>query len=125
MGQPRKKAPKPHETILQTIFVKRVKEELAARELSVLQFSKLIGAPKERTLADVLNAGSVPGLTVVHQCATALGVPVASLLTDMPIRNQEILTNNVRHLPRLPSVFSRAPKDRTPGQMSKRNKSRA
>lgn len=121
MGQPRKYAAKKHETILQTVFVKRMKEELEARQLSVLAFSRLTGAPRERTLADVLYAGAVPRLTVVHQCAVALNLPVMDLLVDKPTKSQENLTN-VRKLPvRYPPIFGARREINTGSKKPKRN----
>lgn len=123
MGQPRTRKPKPHETVLQTIFVKRVKQELEDRNLSVLQFSKLTGAPPERTLADVLRAGAVPRLTVVYQCAVALDVPVVSLLLE---KSRQETPTNVRKLPeRYKEIFATQHEDRTGSKKSKRNPSRS
>lgn len=124
MGQPRKKTAKRPETHLQAVFIKRMKEELEKRQLSVLGFSKLEGAPRERTLADVLHAGAVPRLTLVHQCAVALNIPVISLLVDGPAASQETMTGKVHPLRPPPAKLLSPAKHRTQGQISKRNKSR-
>lgn len=111
--------------MLQTIFVKRVKEELEDRQLTPRQFAQLTGAPKERTIYDVLNRGAVPGLTVVHQCAVALNMPATALLVDKP-RSQELTTGKVRQLREPPTpVFAPQQSNRTNGKTTVRNKSRA
>lgn len=88
MGRPRTRKPKPHETDLQATFVARLRQELDARQLSVLQFAGIKGAPPERTVADVLNFGAVPRLTFIAQCATALNIPASDLLVPRAARQE-------------------------------------
>lgn len=122
MGRPRTRKPKEPETALQAIFVKRVRAELEERQLSPRQFAQMVGAPKERTIYDVLNRGAVPGLTVVAQVAAALQMPAYELLIERP-KNHENLTN-IRKLPdRYPSIFAAQQKDRTQGKTRRRNTS--
>lgn len=82
MARYREKKPKTPETQLQAVFVRRVKEEMG--EMSVSQLARRTGAPPQTTLNDVLNAGAVPGLTVVAQIAFALGVHAWELMKERP-----------------------------------------
>lgn len=120
-GRPRTRPPKKHESDLQTLFVKRVKEEMGDRGISsITELSGKIGAPPQRTLNAVLNEGVVPGLTVVAGVAAALGVHAWELMAEKA-KNQENLTN-VRKLPeRYPSWTAKLHKDRTNGKTRKRN----
>lgn len=96
VGRPRTRKVKEPETVLQAIFIKRVKQELEDRQLTPRQFAMLVGAPKERTIYDVLNRGAVPGLTVVHQCAVALNLKATDLLVERAAKES---ATNVRKLP--------------------------
>jgi transcriptional regulator with XRE-family HTH domain len=120
MGRPRTRKAKGPETALQAIFIKRVREELDERQLTPRQFAQMVGAPKERTIYDVLNRGAVPGLTVVAQVAAALQIPAYQLMIER-IARQEIPTN-IRKLPeRYPPIFAVQQKNRTHGKTRRRN----
>lgn len=102
-GRPRTRSPKPHETTLQTIFVRRVREEMESRGIAnPTALSRRAGAPPQRTIAAVLEDGVVPGLTVVAGISAALGVHPWQLLVEKIGASQR--TTNVRELPdRYPS----------------------
>lgn len=121
-GRPRTRPAKPPETVLQAIFIKRVKEELG--NISVTELSTRPGAPPQRTLNDVINGGVVPGLTVVAGIAAALGVHPWQLMQDKASKSQENLTN-VRRLPdRYPSIFAAQQEGRTKSKARRRNTSK-
>lgn len=75
--------------------MKRVQIEMDRQGLSRNQLAKRIGAPPQTTINDVMN-GSDPRLETVWGFATALGVPVVSLLTEL---------TNIRQLVRYPSIL--------------------
>jgi hypothetical protein len=124
MARPRKRKPKPHETTLQSLFVKRVLEEMG--DISISKFCERVGAPPQTSLNDVLNFGAVPGLTLVYQVATALDLSPWELLKEKPIENQEILTSKVRQLRQQPPpIFGQRNNIRTQGKIPAKNKARA
>jgi hypothetical protein len=94
-------------SLLQQIFVKRVREEMAKQSLNALALSERIGAPAYRTIHDVL-AGRDPRLETVAGIATALGKPAHELLredTDVGDRRQ-----NVSTLPVYPAILQQSQK---------------
>lgn len=92
--------------------------------MSETELSKRSGAPPQRTINEALKAIKVPGLTFVHQISVALGVHAWELFREKPKR-QEIPTEKVSQLrPPMPKIFT-SQHDRTRGQTTKRNKSRA
>ncbi len=86
----RRKAPK---TTLQTVFLKRVQEEMVRQKISRNALAKRVGAPRQRTLNDVMN-GADPRLETVFQIATALGIPAWQLMTESASQ-----TSNVTNFP--------------------------
>jgi hypothetical protein len=71
IGVPSKRSKKPR-TVLQALFIKRVKEEMGA--LSGNELSRRPGGPPQTTFNDVMN-GADPRLETVYQIATALNIP--------------------------------------------------
>jgi transcriptional regulator with XRE-family HTH domain len=92
------------------VFVKRLKEELQRQGISINALSRREGAPKQRTLNDVVN-GADPRLETVDQIATALGVPAWTLFVE-----QDQYTRRVVEFPTYPKVFN----DTEPREMSRR-----
>jgi lambda repressor-like predicted transcriptional regulator len=118
-----KRQPRKPETDTQATLMRRIEQELARRGVSEASLARSAGM-NQKTLNDIIN-GAVPKLTQVHNIALGLGVTVSDLLDAGQLRSQEIPTN-VRRLPdRYPPIFPKGNQDRTGGQMSKRNKSRA
>jgi hypothetical protein len=78
------------------VFLKRLREELAARGLSANALSGHVGGPPQRTLADVLN-GADPRLKTVAQIATALGLEPWRLFVEGADHGSQ--THNVVHIP--------------------------
>lgn len=101
MPSQRQKKPK---TVLQAIFIKRVKEEMG--ELSGNELSKRPGGPPQTTFNDVLN-GADPRLETVHQIATALNIPAWHLFLEKSdlVRLRTETPNNVREFPALPRML--------------------
>lgn len=121
-GRPRTRAPRAHETSLQTLFVKRVKQEMADQGVvSITELSRRTGAPPQRTLQAVLNEGVVPGLTVVHGIAEALNIRPWELMLEKK-REAEVVQDKVRPFPVRYKPWS---KNRTVGKTPKRNTSGA
>jgi hypothetical protein len=73
-----KKAPK---SVLQEVFLRRVREELERQQLSENALSKRLGAPPQRTINSTMN-GRDPTLATVNAFATGLGVHPWQLLVD-------------------------------------------
>lgn len=121
MGRPRERKPRAPQTDTQQIFVRRVLEEMGDLSVSALaKRSKM----NQKALNSVLKDGAVPKLTAIHKIALGLGKHVWELFTDVAEKNQEILTTKVHQI-RPPAGKLLTPhKHRTPGQMTKRNKSR-
>lgn len=78
-------------TPLRELFVRRVREEMYAQELSVNALSKRVGAPRQTTLNDVLAKGADPRLETVYQTAFALGVQPWELLVEVNRAGEKII----------------------------------
>lgn len=94
---------RPHESPLQTLFVKRVLEEMEARGLNPYAMSRRIGGPKQKTLDDVLYGGAVPRITLIYQAAVALEVQPWELLRESDQVGRK--HSKVVHLRTPPSVL--------------------
>jgi ribosome-binding protein aMBF1 (putative translation factor) len=73
-----KKEPK---SVLQEVFLRRVREELDRQGLSENALSKRVGAPPQRTINSTMN-GRDPTLATVNAFAIGLGVHPWQLLVD-------------------------------------------
>lgn len=92
--------------------------------MSIRELTMREGAPKRRTLTDVLNGGAVPSLTLVHQVATALGVHAWELMKERS-RAEESPATNIKHLPpRYRPIFAPQQSGRTEGKIGRKTKSR-
>lgn len=125
-GRPRTRPPKKHETTLQSLFVRRVLEEMEDQKIfSAAELAGREGAPSKRTLTAVLNDGHVPGLTVVAGIAAALRMQPWELLADRAKADSRESTTNVRKLPeRYGKIFAPHQTDRAITKKPKRNTSR-
>lgn len=92
----KKKAPK---SGLQSVFVARVLEEMESRGLNPNSLSKRPGAPKQRTLDDVVYGGADPRLSTVQQVADGLGMHPLELLSQS-VRGRD----KTLQFPRYPDV---------------------
>lgn len=95
---------------LQAVFLKRVREEMAAQGLlhqdgrpNVTQLSKRHGAPSQTTINDVMR-GADPRLGTVQAFAIALEVASVSLLTEQKFQG------NIHNLPHVPTIAGRIDK---------------
>jgi transcriptional regulator with XRE-family HTH domain len=68
-------------TTTQEMFLRRVNQELERQQISRNALCQRPGGPTQSTFNEVMN-GSDPRLETVHQIATALDVPVWTLLTE-------------------------------------------
>ena len=78
-AKPMRRKPKSH---LQALFLKRLDEELSARELTVNAFTKRAGAPGQSTMNPIFNATTDPRLGTVDKIANALGIPAWHLFIE-------------------------------------------
>jgi hypothetical protein len=103
MGKTRKRRePKPPATPVHALFVRRVREEMKARDLNPLRLEEY--GIKQRTLADVLR-GADPRLSTVYAAARALGMNTADLLREGPGKRLESPTTPTPlHPPRQPMI---------------------
>lgn len=96
-----KKAPR---SKLQKVFLKRVQEVMELRSIkNPTQLSKLMGAPSQTTLSDILVKGADPRLETVNAIADALDVPAISLLTEQNL-------GNIHAFPSVPTISGRIDK---------------
>lgn len=101
MGRTRhRREPKPPATPVHALFVRRVREEMKARELNPLRLAEY--GIKQRTLADVLR-GADPRLSTVYAAARALGMNAADLLREGPSK-RAISNVTDLHPPRKPML---------------------
>jgi transcriptional regulator with XRE-family HTH domain len=106
MGAKRKKAPA---SVLQEVFLKRLREELERQGLSGNALSRRAGAPAQMTINDVMN-GADPRLKTVDQIARALGIPAWHLLTETVGNKRQ--DGTVHKFPELyPPIFGRRSTD--------------
>lgn len=77
-GKP--KAKKPPKTEIHSLLARRIEEEMGKRTLNAHSLQRY-GAV-QRTIWDLLNAGSDPRLSTIIKVATALGLKPADLLRE-------------------------------------------
>lgn len=68
-------------SLLQRVFIKRVRQEMERLHLNPFSLSKREGAPPYRTIIDAL-AGRDPSLETVSAFADGLGIPAYELLRE-------------------------------------------
>jgi hypothetical protein len=110
------------QSVLQELFMKRVREEMAG--LSENELSKRPGGPRQKTLNDVLN-GADPRLKTVHEIATALNRPAWTLFVESSDlrRAKPEAPVNVSQMPELPRMLGT--ESVTKSQRKSRDKKRA
>jgi len=91
---------KPPKSGLQTLLIARVTEEMEARGLNPNALSRRPGAPKQRTLDDVIYGGADPRLSTVQQIADGLGVHPLELLSQASGAKRD----KVFHFPQYPQI---------------------
>lgn len=100
MKQAKKKAPK---TTLQALFIRRVQQEMDARDLSENALCARVGGLKQRTLNDVMN-GADPRLETVYKIATALGINPWHLFLEAQDIPANVRDRGVLNFPSIPHL---------------------
>lgn len=102
MSTQRGKKPK---TVLQEMFLKRVREEMGA--LSVNELARRPGAPRQSTFNEVMN-GADPRLETVYRIAVALNIAPWELFLDRAdvVRLRTKTDTNVSKVTQLPGYPS-------------------